>query len=147
MLTETSKTAIRALLFMARAGSDDPCSPTLIADSVGASASYLAKINTLLMKADIVKTFRGMHGGVKLARKPEDLTLLDIVEACQGKILGDYCQGASEVRRVCAYHEAMDDLQRVIVDTLRRWTLADLVARPGPTPQNFASCRMACKPV
>ncbi len=144
MLTETSKTALQALLFVARSQSEHPCSPATIAENLGASASYMAKINTLLVKADILKTFRGVHGGVKLSRPLEAVTLLEIVEACQGKVLGDYCAEHPRLDEVCAYHKAMSQLQSAIVETLESWTLADLVAKPGPTAAAISDCRMRC---
>ena len=87
MLNKTSETALRGLLHVAQSGRDAPVSPAAIAERVGASPSYMAKISTLLVKADILKTFRGMYGGVTLSRSPGEITLLEIVEACQGRIL------------------------------------------------------------
>ncbi len=140
MLTETSKTAVQALIYVTRAG-DQPCSPAKIAENVGASPSYLAKINTLLVKADLLRTFRGKYGGVRLSRAPGDVSLLQIVEACQGRILGDYCQEYPQLADVCGFHHAMDELQAATIQTLSKWTLADLVARPGPTC-DIVSCRI-----
>ena len=144
MLTKTSQTAIQALLFIAEAGEGSPVSPGKIAEHLDASPSYMAKIRTLLVKADILQTFRGMYGGVKLSHEPEQIRLLHIVEACQGKILPDYCQDHPRLKEVCAYHRAMSELQRAIVETLERWTLADLAAKPAPSPalRGVAPCRM-----
>ena len=78
MLTKTSQTAIQALLFIAEAGEGSPVSPGKIAEHLDASPSYMAKISTLLVKADILQTFRGMYGGVKLSHEPERIRLLQI---------------------------------------------------------------------
>ena len=144
MLTKTSETAVQALVLIAREAGERPVSPGKIAAQLGASPSYLAKISTLLVKADILKTFHGMYGGVKLSHPPEEISLLGIVEACQGKILGDYCQEHPKLKQVCAYHVAMHELQCAMVDTLGKWTLAAIVAKPAPAPalRDVVSCRM-----
>jgi Rrf2 family nitric oxide-sensitive transcriptional repressor len=145
MLTRTSRTAIRALVAMAREGRDLPTSPARIAEQVGASPSYMAKINTLLVKADILATCRGRGGGVHLNRAPQGISLLEVVEACQGKILADYCQEHPRLGQVCAYHKAMHELQRAIVGTLGRWTLEDMAAKPAPSAslRGVVPCVMA----
>lgn len=144
MLTKTSQTAVQALVFLVEVGGESPTSPGKIAEHLGASPSYMAKISTLLVRADILQTFRGMYGGVKLSHEPEQIRLLDIVEACQGKILGDYCQDHPRLKEVCAYHRAMSELQGAIVETLERWTLADIAAKPAPSPslRGVVPCRI-----
>jgi Rrf2 family protein len=146
VLTKTSETAVRALLFIVQSGGDSPIPPGKIAEHLGASPSYMAKISTLLVKADILETFRGMYGGVRLSHPPKEIRLLEIVEACQGKILGDYCQDHPRMKEVCAYHRAMSELQGGIVKVLEGWTLADLAAKPGPSPalRGAVPCRMTC---
>jgi Rrf2 family protein len=145
MLTKTSETAILALIFMVRDESGAPLPPAAIAETLGASPTYLAKVCTALVKTGILRAHRGVKGGFTLAREPERITLLDIVEACQGRILGDYCQEHDRIDQVCAYHAAMYDLHRAIVTALERWTLADLAAKPGPAPQleDMVNCRLA----
>ncbi len=145
MLNKTSETALRGLLHVARSGRDAPVSPAAIAERVGASPSYMAKISTLLVKADILKTFRGMYGGVTLSRSPGEITLLEIVEACQGRILADYCQFHPDLKQVCAYHEAMNQLHSAVIETLGAWSLGDILARPAPDAAlcDQVSCHMA----
>jgi Rrf2 family protein len=106
----------------------------------------MAKICTLLAKADILASSRGMYGGVRLSRLPEQITLLEIVEACQGRILADYCQDHPRLAQVCAYHRAMHELHGAIVKTLEKWTLADMLGKPKPSPAvgDSVACRMAC---
>lgn len=145
MLTKTSITAIRILLHLVQRKGKEPIAPAEAAAYLGASSTYLSKINTQLVKAEILEAHRGVNGGVTLARSPKDITLLEIVEACQGKILGDYCTPHTKLDEVCAFHQAMVALQRAVVDTLRGWTLAALAARPQPAEhlRNKVDCRMA----
>lgn len=144
VLTSTSTIAVQLLLYINRFGQSAPVSPADAAAQLDASPSYVSKIVSLLAKADIVHTYRGAKGGVRLSRPPEDITLLHIVEACQGKILGDYCREWEPINDVCAFHAAMFDLQHSIVSALSRHSLADLARKPLPILEAQGSCRMRC---
>jgi Rrf2 family protein len=146
MLTKTSLNAIQALVYVARHQGKAPVSPVAIAKQLGASPSYLGKINTQLVKAHLLEAHRGIKGGVTLARTPGAITLLDIVEACQGKTLGDYCTPYDDLTEVCAFHEAMHGLQQAIISALKKWTLQNLLDHPMPIKklQGKVACRMMC---
>lgn len=146
MLTRTSETAIHALLYLARAKSDNPTSPGTIAAHIHASPSYLAKITSMLVKADILAAYRGVNGGVRLNRRPAQVTLLDIVQACQGNVFRDFLCEESLLQHVCAYHKAVHEMQAAMWQVLGRWTLADLMARPMPELEATTAhnCRMTC---
>lgn len=135
MLTQTSETALRVLVFLFLRHAKTPVPPARIAEHIHASPSYTAKVTTALVKADILRAHRGMRGGVTLSRPPEAITLLDVVEACQGKILGDFCQDFERMELVCAFHLAMAELHEAIITILKRWTLADLGQKPFPSEE------------
>lgn len=142
MLTQTSETAIRALIYLALVKSAEPLTPRHIAEHLGTSPTYMAKITRQLVKANILRSQRGAAGGVNLARDPEKITLLSIMEASQGLLVGNYCDEIVEHSEpVCAFHRAMKEAHHAVVSVLTRWTLADLVARPGPAPGNY-ECKM-----
>lgn len=145
MLTQTSLTAIRALLHLVQRGEEaQPISPRVLAVAIEASPTYMAKITGLLVKADILRAHHGAHGGVILSRATKDISLLSIIEACQGTVLADYCQECHTPELVCAYHLVMMELHDSIVSVLSRWTLADLAAKPAPSPPLLGqvSCRI-----
>ena len=144
MLTRTTVAGINALICIANCDRDRPVPPREIAEMLDASASYMAKIAGLLVKADIARSHRGTQGGITLARRPADIALLEIVEACQGKILASYCDGAADVNEVCSFHRAMIELHDATLTVLSRWTLADLAERPHPTGMllGIDTCRM-----
>ncbi|MBI5095133.1 MAG: Rrf2 family transcriptional regulator [Candidatus Hydrogenedentes bacterium] len=146
MLSKTSETAILALVYLCREGANGPVAPTQIAADLGASASYMAKVSASLTRAGLLRAHRGVKGGVTLSRQPSEISLLAIVEACQGHILGNYCQDDDRVELVCAFHHAMLELHRAFVGVLARWTLADLASRTQPAPElaRVVNCRMAC---
>jgi len=150
MLTKTSISAVRALCYVGLQCTDDAMSPRAIAEYLGESPSYLAKVVRHLVKAGILRAHRGAAGGVTLARRPAEITLLDVVEACQGQILPDFCQKTPDIGQTCAFHQAGAELHDAITGVLQRWTLAHLLEKPRPSPGLLAlgvKCRLLPEPV
>ena len=50
----------------------------------GVSVTYLSKVFTKLKKSGILKSIPGVNGGYELARTPESISFLDVVEAVEG---------------------------------------------------------------
>ncbi len=132
MLTKTSLSAIRSLVFLGLNPHGQPWSPRAIAQHLGESPTYLAKVVRHLVRAGILKAHRGVAGGVSLNREPREISLLLIVETCQGAILGDFCSEATDLAKTCAFHQAGAELHQAIVTVLSKWTLAQFLERPCP---------------
>jgi Rrf2 family protein len=145
MINGTCEIGIQTLIFLVRRGGSEPQSPRTIAAALHASPTYTAKVCGALARAGILRAHRGVRGGVTLAAQPEQLTLLEIVEACQGKLLADYCTETFNLDHVCNWHRALDELHKSVTGVLEKWTLADILRCPMPTgPLNSAThCRIA----
>lgn len=130
MLGKTSISAIRALLFLAQQREDGWWSPRRLAAELDESPTYLAKVLGRLARTRILEVARGVRGGVRLTRHPREVTLLEIVEACQGALVGDYCRSGRDSSQVCGFHRAALELHTAIEKVLSRWTLARLLERP-----------------
>ena len=148
MLTQTSESAIRGLVYLAQRGGAGPVSPRHIAIRLGLSPSYTAKVIRLLVRANILRAHKGSLGGVNLNRPPSAITMLSVVEACQGRMVGDYCQGDCDPRLTCAYHRFADELHEAIVGVLSRRTLVDILAKPEPAAElrGLTDCKMMGRP-
>lgn len=133
MLTKTTLIGIKALVYLGLYGGSEPVTPRRIARHLGTSPTYMAKVTSLLVKSNILNSYRGALGGVRFNRPAESITLLEIIESCQGRrVAGDYCQEAPDPQSVCAFHRAMHEAHQAIIEVFSNWTLADLIARPGP---------------
>lgn len=144
MLTKTTRTGVQTLLFLALQGGSDPISPRVIAAALRCSPTYLAKVTGQLVRAGILAAHRGVKGGVTLTRSPREITLLEVVTALQGPVLGDYCSSTMPDPVLCQFHHAMYALHQAMLESLRRWSLADIatVPAPGSVPNRNTACIM-----
>jgi Rrf2 family protein len=155
MLTRTCELAVKALVRLAQEGNRSPVPVRSLARPLGCSPTYLSKTLEHLARAGIVESRRGAQGGVLIRRPLRDITLLEIVEASQGTLVGDFCDangmGIQDMDRhqgeFCAFHQAMLELHQRLKGILGNWTLADLMNRPQPAPhyRKFGGCRMLCR--
>jgi Rrf2 family protein len=143
VLTQTSETAIRALVYIVHTSDGTPITPKAMAEKLEVSPTYLAKIIGQLVKAGILRSQRGALGGVMLSRDPAQISLLEIVQASQGLIVANYCDEMSDhPEPVCSFHSAMKEARQAIVTVFTRWSLADLARRPGPSREDATGCKM-----
>ena len=129
MFTRTTLSGLQALIFLSLRGENSPIAPGRIAERLGLSASYLSKVARRLVRADILRARRGSKGGVTLNRPADRITLLEIVEACQG-VPGPLAIEPRGGTPVCAFHRAWRELHSLHTTTLASWTLETLAAHP-----------------
>ena len=90
-ITRQADYAVRAVLYLAKLGPDQRAATSQIALDQQIPPSFLAKIVSQLSVAGLLQTSRGARGGVSLARKPAEISLLEVVEAIDGPILLNEC--------------------------------------------------------
>ena len=82
---------------------DDAALPaSRLAEFHGVPAAYLAKHLQSLSRAGIVEAEAGPRGGYRLARPPAEVTLLDVVEAVEGRAPAFRCTCAV-AQTTCAF--------------------------------------------
>ena len=131
MITRKTDYAIRCVLYLAqRYGSTVMVNE--IAHEKEIPKSFLAKILQTLAKAGIVKSLRGMRGGFVLARKPSDISLLDVVEAMEGKVSMNVCAVDKKMcgfSSTCTVHPVWIDIRKGIEERLGQWDFERLLYR------------------
>lgn len=78
--------AVRALVELATQEIDKPIMLSQIASRQDIPQRYLIQIFSSLRKGGLVHSVRGAKGGFQLGRKPEDITLEDVLDASEGPI-------------------------------------------------------------
>ena len=82
---QQSDYAIRCLLFLVE-HRDRLATKSEIAEAVEAPDLFVAKILQRLVKANVLVSVRGIHGGFTLAREPSAISLLDVLGASQASL-------------------------------------------------------------
>jgi Rrf2 family protein len=90
-ITRQADYALRAVLHLAQLEPEQRAATSKIAKEQKIPPSFLAKIISQLSIAGIISTSRGARGGVSLARAPEDISILEVVEAIDGPIALNPC--------------------------------------------------------
>jgi Rrf2 family protein len=90
LVTREADYAIRCVLEVAKHGR---ISAAEVARIRSISPTFLGKIVQTLAKAGILSTRRGVGGGISLAVPPEQITLLQVIEAVEGPIALNDCLG------------------------------------------------------
>lgn len=117
-LTRQADYAIRSVLETAR---HERISTREIAARQELSYSFVGKIVSTLARAGILETLRGSAGGVKLGRPPEDITVLEVIEAVQGPIQLNRCvrvPPSCSLVELCPVSPVIRDAQSALVDAL-----------------------------
>jgi FeS assembly SUF system regulator len=93
----------------------------------------VSKVLKPLAHAGLVTGFRGASGGYKLARPPQSISLIEIVEAIEGKLGRTECSGEHslcEHEPHCGTRGHWHRVNEVIAGALRGVSLADMLP-PG----------------
>ena len=80
-ITALEEYGLRCLLQLAQADPEAGMAVKEIASKEGLSPAYVEKLLRLMAKAGLIHSVRGVHGGYRLNRKPNELSLRDVVRA------------------------------------------------------------------
>lgn len=129
-ITAKSRYSLRILLDIALSGGDAPRTIKDIAASQMISEKFISRIVVPLRRAGLLITERGINGGLRLARFPENITLLDIVQATDGTISLLRCltrPGSCPRQGRCAAETAWEKVNNAFIEALRSQTLAEII--------------------
>jgi Rrf2 family protein len=136
---------MRALIEVA-VGGDRPTSLKTVADRQGLSHQYLEQIFAVLRRAGIVESIRGARGGYRLARHPDQLSALEVVELLEGTVAPVQCiddEDACGRTGACSTEPLWREVDAAVRRVLGGTSLADLMAERQllniePLPERFA---------
>ena len=103
-LSTKSRYGLRALFDMAYNSGTLPVQIKDISRRQAISPRYLEQIFQDLKKADLLKSKRGPQGGYYLAKKPEEITVKNVILAAEGEMaLVDCAKDPQECKKKCEY--------------------------------------------
>lgn len=133
LLTKASEYALLALIILAE--EQKPVGVKTLSDQLKISSSFLAKVLQNLAKADILGSQKGVNGGFTLAYPPQQITLLQIMQASEGKNPAVFeCSPSKEDcpdnnASNCRVWPILNNLQIKIDDFLAQLTLFDIMSK------------------
>jgi Rrf2 family protein len=138
-LSTKGRYGLRAMLDLALGTDDGPITTRAIAERQGISERYLEQLLIPLKTAGLVKSIRGSQGGYILGRKPEKITVGDIIRVlevriapveCVNEVNPEECQRADNYVTRVIWSEIRD----AIAGVLDKYSLQDLVEESQKMP-------------
>lgn len=126
---------VRALAGEKRLSASDICEREEI------TAPFAYKILKKLQKAKIISGFRGVHGGYRLEKSIDELTLLEIYQAIDPDIYiiecldpKKPCMHSCHLDGGCSVHRELSRIQTELCRLLSEKSLAEIMAEPEEKP-------------
>ena len=136
-LTREADYAVLALIFLGARPSGVVTGRPEIAEQLGLSNTFLAKVLRKLTRAGIVRSYPGARGGYALALRPDAISLSAILEAIDGPVTLVRCIDRREPGAThrpfcgCLALEGLARVQTEVTRLLAARTLADLMPTAG----------------
>ena len=129
-LTVYTDYSLRVLMYLAVHAEPRP-TIAQIATSYGVSRNHLMKVVHALGLAGYIETVRGKGGGLRLARRPEDIGLGEVVRRTEPDLALVPCfdpeGGGCAITPACRLRSALHQAQAAFLKVLDGYSLADLV--------------------
>lgn len=130
-LNQATDYAFRLVLHLAGMPTGEIVNGQTISDQQNIPPRFLLKIVRFLTQAGLVKSYRGVDGGFTLARKPEEITLADVIIAMEGpisihKCLADKDSCSKQCAKICPVHAALAGIQSELEASLSKVSFAQL---------------------
>jgi Rrf2 family protein len=130
LLSRAFDYALRSLTHLARAPRAELRLARQLADELALPPAFLGKLLQPLVQAGLLESHRGRSGGFRLARAPEEVRLVEVLEVLDERGFTPRCVlggGPCDDAEPCPVHELWAPGLARIRAALESWTLADLV--------------------
>ena len=132
LLSKSCVYGLRAALFLASNQDGNYTSIREMSDRLDISFHFLTKILQQLTAENLMESYKGPNGGVRLSKPGDDVTLIEIVEAIDGPDLLTECAlglPGCGTAKPCPLHDKWADTRDGIRKMLEGTTLVELVKK------------------
>jgi Rrf2 family protein len=139
MLSQKARYALRALVELARAGSDKQLTAGEIALRADAPRKFLEAILLELSRRHLIISRRGKFGGYALARSPEAISFAEVIRVIDGPLALAPCVSQMAFRKcddcedidTCSMRPALLKARDATAEALESYTLAEAATKAG----------------
>jgi len=128
-LTLYTDYSFRVLLYLG-VNRDRLCTIAEISERCAATHNHLVKVVHNLGREGYIQTMRGRTGGIKLKKEPEEIKLTDIIRCTEVNLNIAEClreNNTCHITEVCKIKNVFEEAQSQFIQTLDRYTVADLL--------------------
>ncbi|WP_456471290.1 RrF2 family transcriptional regulator [Caminibacter sp.] len=131
LFTKSTAYALQALIELSKF--DKPVDVNKISELTELPKPFLAKLLQNLSKKGFIKSFKGIHGGFMLVKKPEEIKIVDVFKSLEDKnSLVFYCSSDKEEctrdrSQVCSLWPFFSKIEDEVAKILEKYTLADVI--------------------
>ena len=129
LFSKTCEYGLQAMLYLAARTTNGPILQREISDELGIPSDFLGKVLQSLTRCGLVSSQKGRNGGFRLAKPPEEISPLEIINAIDGPavlhecVLGfPSCSDSSP----CPVHRQWGGVRLAITEMLQNQNLQQL---------------------
>lgn len=132
MISQTVEYALRATLTIAQ-HDGQPCTAQQLSLITQVPSPYLSKLMQRLVRAGLISSRRGLHGGYLLAKDADKLTIWEVLGAVDPFQRIHECPLGikSHDSTLCPLHRCLDQAMETVEEMFRKTTIAELLAESG----------------
>jgi Rrf2 family protein len=128
LITRDTDYAIRALNYIA-CNEGRTISITELVKELETPRPFLRKILQLLSINGILKSYKGKNGGFELAREPDKIFLLDLMQIFQGQFKISECifkKNTCPNQQYCLLKAEIDSIEKIVLEKISAITLKSI---------------------
>jgi Rrf2 family protein len=130
-LTSRSEYALLALVYLARHNTNGYVSAETIADAQSIPPKFLEQILLALTRAKYLRSSKGQHGGYRLAKPAEKITLAEVIRLLDGALaptesVSTYFYESTPIEKEDNLVRVFKDIRDYVSNKLETTTLADV---------------------
>ncbi len=145
-LSKAAEYTVRGVLYLSLKPEGEPTGIDEISKAQDVPSAYLSKLFQTLARKGFVRSMRGSNGGFVLARKIEEISFLEIIEAIEGPIFLNDClirEGYCPKDDTCAVHDVWKEAQKRFIGYLNECTFDSLAKASKEKAQKARECVFA----
>ena len=134
MLSNSCRYGIRAVVYLAsRNGIKNTIGIKEISGDLGLPTPFLAKILQQLARHKILGSTKGPNGGFSLLKKPESITIIELIKIIDGEALfkdciihDGTCSDVKRSKKLCPVHKEYSEIRNDLIELFKNKTVAQV---------------------